>query len=230
MSDLPEALSAVSRRVALAAQAAGRSAEAVQLIAVSKTQSADVVRAAFSAGQRAFGENYVQEALPKMVALGELPIEWHFIGPIQSNKTRSIATRFAWVHSVDRVKVAERLSQAREGLGILNVCLQINLSGEETKSGVAPADAFTVALAIRALPNLRLRGLMTLPQATPEATAQRAAFSALRRLRDQLSDRGFNLDVLSMGMSGDFEAAIHEGATHVRIGSALFGAREAVAH
>jgi len=198
----------------------------VQLLAVSKAQSADKLRSAYLAGQKAFGENYVQEALNKQQELSDLPIEWHFIGPIQSNKTQLIAQHFDWVHSVDRLKIAERLSSARlASLPPLNVCIQINSSAEATKSGVNLTETIALANAINALPNLKLRGLMAIPAPVKDFDAQRAQFKIVRDAFETLQQQGFALDTLSIGMSEDYVAAIHEGATIVRIGSALFGAR-----
>ncbi|MCX7136556.1 MAG: YggS family pyridoxal phosphate-dependent enzyme [Proteobacteria bacterium] len=220
-------MQAVRQRVADAARACGRDPAAVGLIAVSKTFGADAVAAAHACGQRVFGENYVQEAVDKIVALASLGLEWHFIGPIQSNKTRQIAENFAWVHSVDRAKIAERLSAARpDALAPLQVCIQINIGDENTKGGVAPADALALARAIAALPRLKLRGLMTIPPASDEPAQQRRYFAELRKLKEQLVTAGVALDTLSMGMSADLEAAIAEGATLVRVGTAIFGQRQ----
>ena len=197
------------------------------MIAVSKTVSADALRIAYACGQRAFGESYVQEALPKIAALQDLAIEWHFIGPLQSNKTKLVAQNFAWVHSVERAKIAQRLSEQRpEGLPPLNVCLQVNVSGEASKSGAAPAEVVALAQAVATLPKIKLRGLMAIPQATDDVSKQRAQLRLLRDLRDQLNAQGLALDTLSMGMSDDLEVAIAEGATLVRVGSAIFGERE----
>ena len=220
-------MQAVRQRVADAARACGRDPAAVGLIAVSKTFGADAVAAAHACGQRVFGENYVQEAVDKIVALASLGLEWHFIGPIQSNKTRQIAENFAWVHSVDRAKIAERLSAARpDALAPLQVCIQINIGDENTKSGVAPADAPALARAIAALPRLKLRGLMTIPPASDDPAQQRRYFAELRKLKEQLATAGVALDTLSIGMSADLEAAIAEGATLVRVGTAIFGQRQ----
>ena len=198
----------------------------VQLLAVSKAQLADKLREAYQAGQKAFGENYVQEALNKQQELSDLPIEWHFIGPIQSNKTQLIAQHFDWVHSVNRLKIAERLSSARlASLPPLNVCIQINSSAESTKSGVNLTETIALANAINTLPNLKLRGLMAIPAPVKDFDAQRAQFKIVRDAFETLQQQGFALDTLSIGMSEDYVAAIHEGATIVRIGSALFGAR-----
>lgn len=199
----------------------------MRLLAVSKTFPAEAIRAAHAAGQQAFGESYVQEAVAKIEALADLPIEWHFIGPIQSNKTRPIAEHFAWVHSVDRAKIADRLSAARPPqLPDLQICLQVNVSKEHTKSGVAPEQLAALARHVRDLPRLKLRGLMAIPEPTADPARQHEAFRRLRRLLEQLNAEGFALDTLSMGMSDDLEAAIAEGATIVRVGSAIFGARK----
>ncbi len=224
MSTLADNLSAISARIASAAQAVGRDPASVQLLAVSKTKPASAIREIHAAGVRDFGENYLQEALTKQQALSDLPLIWHFIGPIQSNKTKAIAEHFDWVHSVDRLKIAQRLSEQRPaGLGPLNICLQVNVSGEDSKSGCAPADLPALAAAVAALPNLRLRGLMAIPEPTEDRATQEAAFASLRKLQEGL---GLGLDTLSMGMSHDLEAAIAQGATWVRIGTALFGARD----
>ncbi|MFC0669731.1 YggS family pyridoxal phosphate-dependent enzyme [Azotobacter chroococcum] len=224
MSTIPESVAKVRARIREAAQASGRDPQDVQLLAVSKTKPANDLREAFACGQRDFGENYLQEALAKQAELADLALTWHFIGPIQSNKTRAIAEHFAWVHAVDRLKIAQRLSEQRPtDLPPLNLCLQVNVSGEASKSGCAPAELAELARAVAELPNLRLRGLMAIPEPTDDPTAQRAAFARLRELKDGL---GLDLDTLSMGMSHDLEAAIAEGATWVRIGTALFGARD----
>ncbi|OUM24807.1 YggS family pyridoxal phosphate enzyme [Pseudomonas putida] len=224
MSTLADNLSAISARIASAAQAVGRDPASVQLLAVSKTKPASAIREIHAAGVRDVGENYLQEALTKQQALRDLPLIWHFIGPIQSNKTKAIAEHFDWVHSVDRLKIAQRLSEQRPaGLAPLNLCLQVNVSGEDSKSGCAPADLPALAKAVAGLPNLRLRGLMAIPEPTDDRAAQEAAFARLRHLQESL---GLGLDTLSMGMSHDLEAAIAQGATWVRIGTALFGARD----
>ena len=198
----------------------------MRLLAVSKTWPAERVRDAAAAGQQAFGENYVQEGVVKVEALAGLGLEWHFIGPLQKNKTRLVANSFAWVHSIDRLKIAERLSEQRDvHLPPLEVCIQVNVSGEESKSGVAPDDLPDLARAVAALPRLRLRGLMAIPEPTSDVALQRARFACLRQLRDQLNAGGLQLDTLSMGMSDDLEAAIAEGATMVRVGTAIFGSR-----
>jgi len=222
-------LEEVRQRIAKAAADASRDASTVMLLAVSKTFPAEDVRAAFDAGQRAFGENYVQEAVAKITELADLrsEIEWHFIGPLQSNKTKVVAENFDWVHSVDRLKIAERLSDQRpDGMPPLNVCLQINVSGEDSKSGVAPDDALALAHQIAALPRLRLRGLMAIPEPAGTLDEQRVPHRRLREIMDTLRADGLELDTLSMGMSADIEPAILEGATMVRIGTAIFGARD----
>ncbi len=229
MSDLAARLDSVHHRIADAARAAGRDPASVTLLAVSKTFPADAVRAAHAAGQRVFGENYVQESIDKIDTLADLraELEWHFIGPLQSNKTRAVAERFDWVHSVDRLKIAQRLAEQRPAhLPPLNVCVQVNISGEASKSGVAPADVADVARAVAALPSLRLRGLMAIPEPADDADAQRAPHRALRALFDSLRAGGLPLDTLSMGMSADLDAAVLEGATIVRVGTAIFGARD----
>lgn len=226
MTTIASNLQAVRLSIAAAAAKAGRSADNVCLLAVSKTFPSDAIRAAYHAGQRCFAESYVQEALDKIAALHDLPIEWHYIGPMQSNKTRPIATHFAWVHSVDRLKIAERLSEQRPAhLPPLQLCLQVNISGEASKSGVSPHELGTLAHAIAKLPNVQLRGLMAVPAPSEDVATQRLAFAQLRDLRDQLNRQGLQLDTLSMGMSDDFAAAIAEGSTMVRVGSAIFGNR-----
>lgn len=223
MSTIATNIAKVGTRIREAAQAVARDPDDVHLLAVSKTQSADAIRQASYAGLRDFGENYLQEALEKQAELSDLPLTWHFIGPIQSNKTKLIAEHFHWVHSVDRLKIAQRLSDQRPAyLPPLNICLQVNVSGEASKSGCDPTDVSALAHAITALPRLQLRGLMAIPEPTDDPAEQRAAFFRLRQLRDAL---GPGLDTLSMGMSQDLEAAIAEGATWVRIGTALFGSR-----
>lgn len=226
MTTISNALQAVRERIARAAAQCGRAPEGIRLLAVSKTFGPDAIREAHDAGQRAFGESYVQEALPKMAALSELDLTWHFIGPLQSNKTSPIAQHFAWVHSVDRAKIAQRLSEQRPpALPALNICLQVNVSGEASKSGVAPAQLSALAESVAALPRIKLRGLMAIPAPTEDVAQQRAAFRAVRELFEQLNAQGLALDTLSMGMSHDLEAAIQEGATIVRVGSAVFGSR-----
>lgn len=220
------ALEAVTRRIRQAEKQASRPAGAVQLIAVSKTFPASAVREACAAGQAAFGENYVQEFADKVAELKDLPIEWHFIGPIQSNKSRIVAECAHWVHSVDRLKIAQRLSAQRpQDRTPLNVCLQVNVSGEDSKSGCAPDAVLALADQVAALPALRLRGLMCIPEPTPDLARLAGQFALLRTLADRLRDRGHALDTLSMGMSSDLELAIREGATMVRVGTAIFGAR-----
>jgi hypothetical protein len=228
MASIELKLQQLRQRIADACTAAQRPVQSVTLLAVSKTFPAHAVREAHAAGCRAFGENYVQEALAKIEALADLRerLEWHLIGPLQSNKTREVAAAFDWVHTVDRLKIAERLAAQRpEHLSPLNVCVQVNVSGEASKSGVAPADLPALARAVAALPRLRLRGLMSIPQAVEGFDAQRAPHRRLHALFDALRAGGLALDTLSMGMSNDMEAAIAEGATVVRIGTALFGQR-----
>jgi hypothetical protein len=228
MATIANNIQQVQRRIAAACAAVQRPVQSVTLLAVSKTQDASAVRDAFAAGQRAFGENYVQEALDKIAALADLrqQLEWHLIGPLQSNKTRVVAEHFDWVHSVDRLKVAQRLSEQRPAhLPPLNVCLQVNISAEASKSGVPPAEVHALARAIAALPRLRLRGLMAIPEPQGDLDAQRAPHRALRELQQLLVRDGLPLDTLSMGMSADLEAAVAEGATLVRVGTAIFGAR-----
>ena len=223
MSTIAENIAKVGVRIREAAQASQRDSSSIGLLAVSKTKPAQAIREAQAAGLHDFGENYLQEALDKQAQLTDLPLVWHFIGPIQSNKTRPIAEHFAWVHSVDRLKIAERLSAQRPTeLPALNICLQVNASGEASKSGCHPDDLAALAQAVTQLPNLRLRGLMTIPEPTDDPAEQRRAFAQLRTLQEGLN---LDLDTLSMGMSHDLEAAIGEGATWVRIGTALFGAR-----
>jgi PLP dependent protein len=218
-------------RVAAAAAAFGRDPGSVRILAVSKTFPAEAVRAVHALGQRAFGENYVQEAIAKMDALADLPdIEWHLIGPLQSNKTAPVAERFAWVHTVDRAKIAVRLDAGRPSrLPPLNVCIQVNISGEASKSGATAGEAGVLAEAIAALPRLRLRGLMGIAEETAEVAVQRAQFRALAECAAALRAQGHVIDTLSMGMSADLESAIAEGATMVRLGSAIFGARNPAA-
>lgn len=216
----------VRKRVSTAAEKVQRRADDIILMAVSKTRDADEVRAAVSAGVRHLGENYLQEALEKIEATGDLEAHWHFIGPIQSNKTRAIAGHFDWVHSVDREKIARRLSEQRpDDLPPLDICLQVNVSGEDSKSGVAPGDVAALARAVLALPRLRLRGLMAIPAPTDDTAAQRAAFARVAALFRELREIAPQMDTLSMGMSADLESAIAEGATMVRIGTDIFGPR-----
>lgn len=229
MSLIPQNLQAIAATIVAAAQESGRPAASVQLLAVSKTFGADAVLEAVAAGQRAFGENYLQEGVDKIRAVQEAgapALEWHFIGPIQSNKTRPIAEHFDWVHTVEREKIAQRLSEQRPaGLAPLQICLQVNISGEASKSGVTPQELSALAHKVAALPNLTLRGLMAIPEPVEDYAQQRAAFAALRALYEQLRAEGLALDTLSMGMSADLRAAIVEGATIVRVGSAIFGSR-----
>jgi len=228
MTSIAANLQAVRERIDAACVAAGRAPGAVQLLAVSKTWPAASVRAAVAAGQRRFGENYVQEAIDKATELGGLGLEWHFIGPLQSNKTRPVAESFAWVHSVDRLKIAERLAAQRPShLPPLQICLQVNVSGEASKSGCTPEQASDLAAAIDKLPGLRLRGLMAIPEPTTDTLRQRQQFALLRRTLERINaERDCGLDTLSMGMTDDLEAAIMEGATMVRIGTAIFGKRD----
>ena len=230
MGSIGSNLQGVKGRIERACAAAGRDANTVTLLVVSKTFGAEAVREAFAAGARAFGENYVQEALAKIEALADLrrQLEWHLIGPLQSNKTRAVAEAFDWVHTVDRLKIAERLAAQRPPeLPPLGVCLQVNVSGEASKSGIAPAELPALAAAVAALPRerLRLRGLMSIPEPTDDVALQRRQHRLLRELFEALRGEGLALDTLSMGMSADIEAAVAEGTTLVRVGSAIFGAR-----
>ena len=232
MGSIVSNLQEVKRRIAAACASAGRDANSVTLLAVSKTFPADAVRQAHAAGQCAFGENYVQESLDKIQALADLrtELQWHLIGPLQSNKTRPVAEAFDWVHSVDRLKIAQRLAEQRPaGLPPLLLCLQVNVSGEDSKSGVAPADLPALAAAVAALPadRVQLRGLMSIPEPTDDPAAQRAPHRQLRELLALLNAQGLALDTLSMGMSADVEAAVAEGSTLLRVGSAIFGNRTA---
>ncbi len=223
---MPEHVRAVRARIAAAAARAGRNVADITLLAVSKAQPADSVRAAAAQGLTDFGESYVNEALAKLEALEALPLTWHFIGRLQANKTRPIAERFQWVHGLDRLHIAERLAAQRPVHALpLNVCIQVNLAGEASKSGVPPAQVAALAAALARLPRLRLRGLMCIPPPEREPAGQRHWFAQLRALRDTLNAQGAGLDTLSMGMSTDFESAILEGSTLVRIGTALFGPR-----
>ncbi|HEV7611838.1 MAG TPA: YggS family pyridoxal phosphate-dependent enzyme [Steroidobacteraceae bacterium] len=216
----------VRSRIRQAAQAAGRDPAEITLVAVTKQQTAETIRVAATAGVTDFGESYVQEALPKLAELADLALRWHFIGGIQSNKTRVIAERFDWVHSIDRLSIAHRLSEQRPFHGPpLNLCIQVELVPEPNKGGVEPAQVAQLAAAAAELPRVRLRGLMCVPPPQSDAAAERALFKRLRTLLEDLNASGHALDTLSMGMSGDFEAAIAEGATLVRIGTALFGSR-----
>ncbi|MGE5471690.1 MAG: YggS family pyridoxal phosphate-dependent enzyme [Bacteroidota bacterium] len=226
MSAIATNLQAIRDRIATAATAAGRAPESVRLLAVSKTKPLAEVLTAATAGQRAFGENYVQEGADKALATAGMNLEWHFIGPLQSNKTRLVAEHFSWVHSIDRLKIAERLSVQRPAtLPPLQVCVQVNVSGEASKSGCAPEQALGLCRAIAALPKLSLRGLMAIPEPADDPAAQRRPFRQLRDLYESIRAAGLPLDTLSMGMSHDLEAAIAEGATIVRIGTAIFGER-----
>lgn len=231
MTTIAQNLKRVRERIATACLEAHRNVEEVTLLAVSKTFGPEAVRAAYAAGQRAFGENYVQEGVDKVVALADLPgIEWHCIGPLQSNKTRPVAEHFDWVHTIDRLKIAERLSAQRPaGLTPLNVCIQVNVDGGANKSGVAPQEALALARAVAGLPRLRLRGVMTIPEPAPDFAAACALHARARAIFDQLNAAGLGLDTLSAGMSADLEAAITAGSTMVRVGSAIFGQRERVA-
>jgi PLP dependent protein len=224
--NLPTRIQAVQKRVARAAEAAGRSAQSVTLLAIGKAQPLPLLEAAAACGLEHFGESYLQEALEKIAALRERGLTWHFVGRVQANKTRPIAEEFAWVHALDRVRIAERLAAQRPAHAPpLNVCLQVNLAGEAAKGGVAAGELAPLAAAVAKLPRLSLRGLMCIPPEETEPARQREWFAKLRQLRDQLDVQGARLDTLSMGMSGDFEAAIAEGATIVRLGTALFGPR-----
>jgi len=230
MTVIAAQLQAVHARMAAACHAAGRDPTSVLLLAVSKTFGPEAVRAAHAAGQAAFGENYIQEAVDKMAVLEGLPLQWHCIGPIQSNKTRLVAEHFAWAQTVDRLKIAQRLSEQRPAhLPPLQICLQVNVDGGATKSGVAPADLPLLAHAVAALPRLQLRGLMCIPDPQPDFEAMKAVFLRARDLYEQLRAQGLALDTLSMGMSADLEAAIHAGSTLVRVGTAIFGGRSYVA-
>ncbi|MCF8159655.1 MAG: YggS family pyridoxal phosphate-dependent enzyme [Polaromonas sp.] len=230
MTRISTQLSAVRARIHAACRAAGRSPESVALLAVSKTFGADTVQAAFEAGQTDFGENYIQEAVEKISALRHLPLVWHCIGPVQSNKTRLVAEHFDWVHTVDRLKIAQRLSEQRpEGLPPLQVCIQVNVDGGPTKSGVTPADALALAQAAAGLPRLHLRGIMCIPEPAPDFETACEIFERARDLFEALNAQGLQLDTLSMGMSADLEAAIASGSTLVRVGSAIFGARHSPA-
>jgi hypothetical protein len=231
MTTIASALQAVKERIAACAKAAGRAPQEILLVAVSKTFPARKIDEAYRAGQTAFGENRAQESLGKILALKSLPLEWHFIGPVQSNKTRAVAEHFSWVHSIERSKTAERLSQTRPAsLPPLQVCIQVNISGEASKSGVAPDKLLPLARYVQTLPRLHLRGLMAIPQPTTDFELQRNRFRRLRELKDALAAQGILLDTLSMGMSQDLEAAILEGATIVRVGSAIFGERQPAAN
>lgn len=226
MISIADSFKGVREHIKLASEAAQRPVEQINLLAVSKTRSVEEVKELALLGQTAFGENYLQEALEKIEALKSFNLEWHFIGPIQSNKTRPIAENFNWVHSVDRLKIAQRLSDQRPAeLEPINLCLQVNISREESKAGCLPEEAVELALAISTLPNIRLRGLMAIPEATDDPDIQRQRFSDVQALQHVINAQGGQLDTLSMGMSGDLDAAIAEGATIVRVGTALFGPR-----
>lgn len=226
MTTIAARLDAVRARIAAAARHAGRDPADVKLLAVSKTWPAEAVREAAAAGQRAFGENYVQEGVDKVEALRALGLEWHFIGPLQSNKTRPVANAFDWVHGIDRLKIAERLSVQRPAQRApLQVCLQVNIDGGPNKSGVAPGQALALAREVAQLPGLTLRGLMTIPEPAPDFATALAVHRQARALFDDLCDAGLALDTLSMGMTADLEAAIHAGSTMVRVGTAIFGGR-----
>ncbi len=227
MSEIDKARQSVLSRIEMALQSAGRSSNTCRLLAVSKTFPADAVRSCYASGQRAFGENYVQELVEKAAQLTDLPlIEWHFIGPLQSNKTRSVAEIAHWVHGIDRLKIAQRLSEQRpDAMESLNVCIQVNVSGEASKSGCQPHEAVKLAHAIEGLPRLNLRGLMCIPEPSQDSVLLASQFACLRELLTQLNQQGLVLDTLSMGMSADLEVAIAEGASIVRVGTALFGVR-----
>ena len=226
-NQVSDKLQHVRQRIELAAESVGRPAGAVKLLAVSKTMPAQAVREAYAAGQLAFGENYIQEAVDKMAALSDLTLEWHCIGPVQSNKTQQVASNFDWVHSIDRLKIAERLSAQRPAhLPPLQVCIQVNIEGGVNKSGVAPQDLLALAQAVKKLPHLQLRGLMTIPEPAETDAATRAVHRQTKELFDSLNAAGLSLDTLSMGMTADLEAAIAEGSNCVRVGTAIFGSRQ----
>jgi pyridoxal phosphate enzyme (YggS family) len=226
MTKIESQLQLVQERIQVACQAAKRPASDVRLLAVSKTFSSAVVSLAYAAGQSAFGENYIQEAVQKITDLQHLPIEWHCIGPIQSNKSRLVAEHFAWVHTIDRLKIDQRLSEQRPAhLPALQVCIQVNADGGSSKSGVPPSEVLALAQAVASMPRMRLRGLMCIPEPAPDFAAACAVFTSVRALFDTLNLNGLGLDTLSMGMSADLEAAIASGSTLVRVGSAIFGER-----
>ena len=226
MTMIANNLQQLRARLQQACTQAGRAPQEVTLLAVSKTFAADAVAQAYAAGQHAFGENYIQEAIEKIAALDHLPLQWHCIGPIQSNKTRLVAEHFDWVHTVDRLKIAQRLSEQRPPhLAPLQVCIQVNVDGGPTKSGVAPQDALALARQVAVLPRLQLRGLMCIPEPAPDFVAACAVFARARSLFDSVIAAGVPLDTLSMGMSADLEAAVASGSTMVRVGSAIFGKR-----
>ncbi len=226
MTTIADNLQSVRARIARACEACGRDVTDVTLLAVAKTFGPDAVRAAHAAGQTAFGENYIQEAVEKIALLADLPLQWHCIGPIQSNKTRLVAQHFDWAHTIDRLKIAQRLSQQRpEGLTPLQVCIQVNIDGGPSKSGVAPDEALALAREVAQLPRLQLRGLMTIPEPAEGFDAQLAVHRKACALYDEMRAAGLPLDTLSMGMTGDLEAAIQAGSTMVRVGTAIFGGR-----
>jgi pyridoxal phosphate enzyme (YggS family) len=226
MTMIADNLQRVRSRISDACRASARPLDAVTLLAVSKTFDAQAVRQAHAAGQSAFGENYIQEAVDKMAELRELPLRWHCIGPIQSNKTRLVSTHFDWAHTVDRLKTAQRLNDQRPaGMAPLQVCIQVNIDGGPTKAGVAPEAALELALQIQAMPHLKLRGLMTIPEPAPDFAAACVVHAKARALLDSFNARGLALDTLSMGMTADLEAAVQSGSTMVRVGSAIFGGR-----
>jgi pyridoxal phosphate enzyme (YggS family) len=228
MTTIAHNLQRVRERIALACAGARRDVNEVTLLAVSKTFGPEAVREAFDSGQIAFGENYIQEATDKMVSLRALPLQWHCIGPIQSNKTRLVAANFHWAHTVDRLKTAQRLSEQRPaGMAPLQVCIQVNIDGGATKAGVAPPEVLPLAQQVARLPHLTLRGLMTIPEPAPDFASQKAVHLRAKALFDQLREAGLALDTLSMGMTADLEAAIAAGSTMVRVGTAIFGARPA---
>lgn len=227
MTMIGDKLHSVRARISSACEAAGRSAGDVVLLAVSKTFGPDAVRQAHGAGQRAFGENYIQEAVEKIALLRDLGLEWHCIGPIQSNKTRLVAENFAWAHTVDRLKIAQRLSEQRpQGLAPLQVCIQVNVDGGSTKSGVSPDEALSLALEVSRLPGLKLRGLMSIPEPQDGFAAQKAVHAKAREVFEQWQAAGLDVDTLSLGMTGDLEAAVAAGSTMVRVGTAIFGGRD----
>ena len=230
MTTIGDNLQSVRTRIATACAAAGRGPDSVALLAVSKTFGPEAVRDAHAAGQTAFGENYIQEAVEKIALLRGLPLQWHCIGPIQSNKTRLVAAHFDWAHTVDRLKIAQRLSEQRpEGLAPLQVCIQVNIDGGATKAGVAPDEALALAREVAALPRLALRGIMTIPEPAPDTAAQLAVHQRARALFDALCAAGLSMDTLSMGMTADLEAAVQAGSTMVRVGTAIFGGRSRAA-
>ena len=228
MTTIRNNLQSVHERIAAACAAAHRPVNEVTLLAVSKTFGPEAVREAAEAGQRAFGENYIQEGVEKIALLADLPLQWHCIGPVQSNKTRLVAAHFDWVHTVDRLKIAQRLSEQRpEALAPLQVCIQVNVDGGANKSGVPPEQALALAREVAGLPRLVLRGLMAIPEPQPDFAAQKAVCLRARRVFDELRAAGLAIDTLSLGMTGDLEAAIHAGSTMVRVGTAIFGGRPA---